>query len=105
MKCPHCEKEIELTWRRYWKAPHGRHICPYCEQCFQMKHTFKYYSVLSILCVIFGLIPAGIALWLGATELQALAVYLISSAVFILPIDKRIDSTWRGTLPLRKGRA
>jgi hypothetical protein len=70
-----------------------------------MKHTFKYYGVLSILSIILGLVPAGIALWLGATELQALIVYLISSIVFILPIDKRIDSTWRGTLPLRKGHA
>ena len=93
MKCPHCEKGVVLTWRRYWKASLGRHICPHCEKLFRMKHSFKYYGTLGVLWVVLGFFPARVALVLGATELQGLAVLLLFGLVFILPIDRKVDAT------------
>lgn len=98
MKCPHCENDVELTWLRYWKAPMGRHICPHCSEHFQMKHSFRYYGTIFVLWIIFGLIPAYVAFDLGASELLALAIYVICGAIFIFPLDRRIDATWRGTV-------
>lgn len=100
MKCPHCDNVIELTWKRYWRAPFGRHSCSSCGNRFRMKRSFRYYGTLIGLVCIFGLIPAGFALWLGATGWQAFITYCICSLLVGIPMDKKIDDTWRGTVPL-----
>jgi len=65
-----------------------------------MKETFRYYGTLLGLWCVFGLIPAGVALWIGATQLQASITFWIVGLLVIIPIDRRIDATWRGTVPL-----
>jgi hypothetical protein len=99
MKCPYCSCDIELTWARYWKAPFGRYTCPQCDNRFRMKNSFRYFATLVGLAFIFGGIPFGLARLLGASDLQAWAAYFVCAFLFILPIDKRIDATWRGTMP------
>lgn len=101
MDCPHCTEEVELTWRRYLKAPSGRYICPYCGGRFRMRHTFKYHATLFGLTVMFAGSSVGFALIFGETLFQALGVYLICVIIFMLPIDKKIDSTWCGVVPLK----
>jgi len=65
-----------------------------------MKHSLKYYGALLGLCCFSGLIPAVLALWLGATGMQAFITYWIFVLLAAIPIDKKIDATWRGTIPL-----
>ena len=59
-----------------------------------------YFVTLLGAWLIFGIIPAGLAIWLGATGLQALIIYGICGSLAIFPIDKKIDETWRGTVPI-----
>ena len=30
LRCPYCEHDFRLTWKRYWKSPFGTHTCPEC---------------------------------------------------------------------------
>jgi hypothetical protein len=46
---------------------------------------------------LFGLIPAVIAIYLGATEWQAFTIYWVVGSLAIIPVDKKIDGSWRGT--------
>jgi len=64
-----------------------------------MKNSFRYYGALVGIWCIFGGIPAGLALWLGATGWQAFITYWICGLLVVIPIDKKIDATWRGTAP------
>lgn len=56
MKCPSCNKKVELTNKRYFKSLLGKHDCPYCLSQFKLKHTKIYFLwiFLSIAMVIGG---------------------------------------------------
>lgn len=105
MTCPHCSREVPLSWKRYWTSPRGRHTCRHCGKRFRMTHSFRYYATVVGLWILFGVTPAGVALALGATDDQAFCVYLIVGALFVFPIDRHIDDTWRGTVALKNENA
>ena len=52
MICPNCHAENELTWKRYWLAPLGRHVCSHCQAKFRMAHTAKYYGSIVAICFV-----------------------------------------------------
>ncbi len=37
--CPFCEHAFELTWKRYWKTPTGKHRCPLCHKLSKLKRS------------------------------------------------------------------
>lgn len=102
MKCPHCDKEVALTWKRYWTAPMGKHVCPECGESFRLKHSLIYYTTIFSVAASLGLIfPLFRRLW-DTTLVQAGIVYLIICTVILIPIDRWVDSRWRGTVKARE---
>lgn len=67
-----------------------------------MRHTVKYYGTIVVLCLVLGVVPAFAAVALGASALQGLAVYIGCALVIIVPIDRKIDATWRATTRLKE---
>ncbi len=101
MQCPSCNQTNKLTWRKYIESPLGRHICEHCQSQFCFQHTIKYYAAIIALWILSGLLPGIVCLMLGASLVQALFVFWILGFSVVLPADKKIDDTWRGTV-LRK---
>ena len=91
MKCPVCEANIELTWKRYWRAPFGGHGCDNCEAKFRIKQPLNYYIILVFIWLLAGGIPAFVAVKLGLSPFFAILVYLLCGLVIIIPIDKKLD--------------
>ena len=97
MICPTCNAENELTWKRYWSSPLGRHVCTHCQAKFRMVHTAKYYfSIIGIWFVV-----AMIVFYTAENfNLGAALTYFIYFGIGLaitLPLDKKFDSSWRGT--------
>ncbi len=63
-----------------------------------MKHSLKYYSTIFLLWIFAGVLPTFIALILGAPISVASAIFWVFGLSVILPYDKKIDNTWRGTV-------
>lgn len=97
MICPHCNAQNELTWKRYWMSPLGRHVCTECHTKFRMAHTFKYYSVLAGVWCVMAIIVAYIAEHFHVNSILAYLVYALVGSLVTFPLDRKIDNTWRGT--------
>ena len=98
MICPNCKEINELTWKRYWMSPFGRHVCQCCQAKFRMAYSVKYYLAIIALSIVFGLLPFIIAIVLGAPFKFAFVIFWIFALSLGLPLDKKIDNTWRGTV-------
>lgn len=101
MICPNCQQTNSLTWSKYLASPLGHHSCEHCHARFRFQHTFKYYTAITALWLVGGLLPSIICLNLGATLVQAFIVFWLLGLAVVIPADKKIDNTWRGTI-LRK---
>ena len=69
MKCPNCQKEVELTISRYFKSITSKFICPQCSVKFKLKRTWKYY------------------LWLA---IGAITIFLGLAIINLLVLDKKL---------------
>ncbi len=97
MICPSCAKANSLTWKRYCSAPTGRHRCEHCKAQFRMAHTVRYYLCILLLGLFSAAPTFFLATYLGASFNLAV-IYAAAVALLILvPADKSIDNSWRGT--------
>src|SRR5438045_130706 len=89
MKCPYCTHTFPLTWRGYFKAPTGRHICPLCFKTSKLKFralTFAVLLIVGLICSVPGAIPVN--RWLGPSW-RGLGV--LPSLIVLLPLARMFD--------------
>src|ERR1039457_4505761 len=94
MKCPHCNHEFPLTWKRYWQSPTGRHVCPSCLQQSRFRLTVVSWLRMFV-GISFGGIPFGwlFHIWFGGQ--WWLAGWTLGGLLTGIPIDKYIDERLR----------
>ncbi|MDA8139067.1 MAG: hypothetical protein M0036_10480 [Desulfobacteraceae bacterium] len=98
MKCPQCNHEVKLTWKKYWSAPLGKHACPECKTAFRLKNSFLYYAAIISAAFLLGLLFPLLRARFGIDFMQGLLIYLACCLVIIVPLDRWIDDKWRGTI-------
>jgi hypothetical protein len=94
MKCPYCNHEFPLTWKRYWLSPAGRHVCPGCHQPSRFRITAMSW-LRNLIAIGIGGIPAGLILhfWLGGR--WWFAGWILGGLLTGVPIDKFMDERFR----------
>jgi hypothetical protein len=97
MICSSCNAENELTWRRYFLSPFGRHTCENCSAKFRLAHTFKYYLSILVLWLFPGVLALALSNVLGASSALTFTLYWVFGLAVVMPLDRKIDNTWRGT--------
>ncbi len=102
MKCPHCNGEMELTWKRYWSSPMGNHQCSACEKFFRFKHSVAYYVTVVCIAAVLGVAFAFLARQLRMSFWVAMIVYCAACLALIIPLDRWFDAKWRKTVPFEK---
>lgn len=91
MKCPFCDNEFPMTWRRYLLAPTCRHRCPYCQKRSKLALT-RHYIVSLVLLAAFQLLLTVVLIAAYSYGVGSVIIGgLIALAVWI-PIDKYADS-------------
>jgi hypothetical protein len=55
MKCPQCDNDFPLAWKRYFKAPFGRMSCPSCHTKLVTTHRWFYWPLMILGCCILGI--------------------------------------------------
>ena len=90
MKCPQCDSDFPLTWKRYFKTPFGRFDCPSCSTKLQGTHQWFYCPLLFLSCCILG-VPLAI---LGSTYGFAgiLSGWIIGAFSIGIPFDRFFES-------------
>ena len=89
MKCPQCDNDFPLTWKRYIKAPFGRMSCPSCHVKLVTTHRWCYWPLMILGCCILG-IPLAI---LGANYGVAgvLTGWFIGALGVGIPFDRFLE--------------
>lgn len=95
MICPNCNAENELTWRRYFMSPLGRHLCTHCQAKFSMVQTPKYYLVIFGAWFVIAIIVFYGADYFGLDRLRTYLIYLVLGSAITFPLDKKFDNSWR----------
>lgn len=91
MKCPQCNGDFLLTWKRYVKAPFGRFPCPLCHTGLIGKHHWFYWPLLFLGCCFAG-IPLA---YLGGMKYGftgTLYGWIIGAVLSGVPFDKYLES-------------
>lgn len=101
--CPYCTQENELTWKRYFKEPRGRHTCQSCNNRFRFKRPLWYFALIPILAIVSVVLSIAIAYAVtGKLDDKFLAVYFVFVTAIIMPIDRKIENCWLITIPINK---
>ncbi|MCK5883288.1 MAG: hypothetical protein KAG61_06335 [Bacteriovoracaceae bacterium] len=95
MKCPYCEHEFKLTWKRYLKAPFGKHTCPNCNKKSKLNYTSKYFAAI----VVFFL-PFLIAIIFLHSSLVLTSVVKIIFLLLVFPMDRWAESKFKKLVPI-----
>ena len=102
MRCPACDVDVPLTWRRYLTSPLGRHACPGCETRFRPHTSWRFYVTV---IVAWG---AALAASLWAMESRglgleaSLALHFALGFGLLLPLDRWLDDRVRRTVPVTR---
>jgi uncharacterized membrane protein len=99
MICPNCNAENELTWKRYWLSPLGRHTCTHCQAKFRMAHAAKYYISLIVVWFAIAVVAFYSAEYFNLNAALTYFIYLVIGSAITFPLDRKFDNTWRGTKP------
>ena len=100
MKCPECNKQIELTWRRYLSAPFSRFHCPSCSTKFKFKRPLWYWLLPIMQCAVILLGGIGIINYmvgnpsLGHYAKPAVVILVIAVITVSLVIDKNLENNF-----------
>ncbi len=89
MKCPQCDNEFLLTWKRYIKAPLGRMACPSCQARLVTAHRWFYWPLITLGCCILGIPLAIVGTKYGVTG--ALAGWFIGAFGIGVPFDRFLE--------------
>jgi uncharacterized membrane protein SpoIIM required for sporulation len=95
MKCPSCKHQFRLTFREYFRELRGRHDCPACQRRFKLKYSFSYISLLLIACLITAGVPGVLVGYFADSFMIGLLAYSLAVVLFVFPIDRWLDDTWR----------
>ena len=95
MRCPKCEIDIELSWKRYLCNPFSRYVCPHCSAKFKFKRPLTWYiwyvgwfiTYVSILILV-----------IRSYEFKHIwNIYSVVTAIMVLvylPIDRKLESKY-----------
>ncbi len=97
MICPRCNAANELSWKRYWASPFGKHKCTSCQSKFRVVQTFKYSLIITGSLVVYSVPAIAFAWYLGGNIVISGILILIVGLFIIFPLDKKIDNSWRET--------
>jgi hypothetical protein len=97
MICPNCNTKNELTWKKYLLSPFGRYTCENCQAKFRLAHSFRYYLCIVVLWCVSGVLAFALARYLGASFALAFSLFWVAGLGVVVPLDRKIDNTWRGT--------
>ncbi len=97
MKCPSCGAENELTWKRYFMSPLGRHVCVSCQAKFRMAHTAKYYCSMVAVWFVIAAVAFYVAESFALSSLLSYLIYTVLGVAIVFPLDKKFDNSWRST--------
>lgn len=81
--------------REYFREPWGRHNCPTCHKRFKLKWSISYFSLLVLSVIVTAGIPCVLVYVFTKSYFFASIAYLVAAALFVLPIDRWLDDTWR----------
>jgi len=88
MKCPSCEKNIELTWLQYLKFTFLSKKCPKCSEKFKIKRSLKWHIWNAISFVIFfGILIGHIQLALYSIEHENISINIIKTSIILITIS------------------
>ncbi|HUL29949.1 MAG TPA: hypothetical protein VLZ03_05790 [Thermodesulfobacteriota bacterium] len=89
MKCPQCDHDILLTWKRYTKTPLGRMSCPSCHAKLVCTHRWFYWPLMILGCCILGVPLAILGAKYGVTG--AMVGWFIGAFGFGIPFDRFLE--------------
>ena len=102
MRCPYCQHEFALTWKRYWSAWTWKHTCPQCRRKSQLDFPALYFAFF-IASFIVGITLArvlSVTIFPGQySSVEAhrfrLAFYVFFVLLVFIPIDKWFNAKVR----------
>lgn len=100
MKCPECNTEMDLTWRRYASSPFSRFRCPSCSIKFKFKRPLWYWLLPLGQCMIILLGGVGIIdnmagdPSLGVYAKPAVVALVLASFIVYVVIDKHVEKSF-----------
>ncbi len=89
MKCPQCDNDFLLTWKRYIKAPLGRVSCPSCYAKLVVTHRWFYWPLMILGCCILSIPLAIFGARYGVAG--ALTGWAIGAFVVGIPFDRFLE--------------
>ncbi len=90
MKCPQCNNDFTLTWKRYLKTPLGRLTCPLCQTKLTGGHRWFYWPFLFLVSAVVG-VPLAI---LGGSRYDLVGIvtgWILGATVIVIPFDKFLE--------------
>ena len=91
LQCPHCQSSFALTWKRYFKAPTGNHICPNCNGKFSVKRAPLSYIPQSLTGIACGFIIGNLLNKITDTSLVAVISGIMSAFIISTIIDRTVE--------------
>ena len=101
MKCPQCDSEFPLTWKRHFKSPFGIFDCPSCSTKLQGTHRWFYWPLTFLGYCIFGVPLAILGSKYGSAG--ALSGWIIGALSIGIPFDRFLDSKFMVLKSLPEG--
>ena len=95
MNCPNCNKEVELTTKRYFGSLFGKHICPKCSTIFKLKRTKRYFLWIFLSIVFVVVSSLFIINTISDKEVLDISYFVWLVVLFIVYtfIDRKIENT------------
>ena len=99
MKCPSCEKNVELTWSRYLTNPFSRFVCPGCSAKFKFVRPLIWYIwyVVWLLSYLGGMVFL-IQAFNFSYMWVIFWVVTIAMTIIYASIDRKIESSFETKL-------
>ncbi len=94
MKCPYCEHDFPLTWKRYLTSPFGSHRCPQCSRKSRLRWTWRYILV-TCACGLLGIGSLAVIGMFLFTYESGLVAGLVLLILVGIPVDKYYDTHCR----------
>ena len=91
LQCPHCQSSFSLTWKRYFKAPTGNHICPNCNGKFSVKRAPLSYIPQGLVGIACGFIIGNLLNKLIDMSFVAVIIGILSAIIISTIIDRIVE--------------